>query len=148
MKLKLLYSASLLVLGIFCCEKETDYFRSFPPCDVCTAVKMINKNTKNTFYFDAQNTLTLRSLRNASSDSLTIRQNGVIIVNLPNFKQRKELDNKKQRTYYFESNSDQGLKTMRFTLTGDAQTPLIGSLLIDGAYNAKADSIDIYYKQK
>ncbi|MCF0074536.1 hypothetical protein LZD49_28890 [Dyadobacter sp. CY261] len=126
-----------------CRKDEFEVFnRVFPPCNVCTAVKMVNRKANVTTTFDSQMVQTLRNV----NDSLVIRQNGVVIVELANFKQRMDMTNRKKRKYYFQSVTSSGTKTIRFGLTGAADTPLVTSVVMDGEYNPAIDTVDIYYR--
>jgi hypothetical protein len=136
-----IWLGSLLMLSG--CESDLKFRSSFIPCEECTAVKMVNRQSRDTVYFDGKNTMTLRALMRPGHDSLTITRNGVVIVALPNF---KPMDDKKKRNMYFESRSSQGLKTMRFHLTDEVEFPLMTSQVIDGVYRVSADTVDVYYR--
>lgn len=140
------FGLGLLLLGSLigcdgCRKDEFEVFnRVFPPCDVCTAVKIVNTKSGSQVSLGD----TIQTLRNVA-DSLVIRRNGTAVVTLPNFKQ--DMANRKNRIYFFKSTSEAGVKSIRFRLTGSADTPLITSNLIDGQYSASKDTLDIYYNQ-
>lgn len=138
------FSLTTLVGCKQCKTGEPEIFEEiFPPCDVCVAVKVVNKKTNVVTLFDSQ---TVQTLRN-KNDSLMIRQNGVIAVQLANFKQRLDIANRELRVYYFQSITSSTTKTIRFTLTSSADTPLVTSVIMDGEYNAAIDTVDIYYRR-
>lgn len=138
----LVFSLATLISCDGCRKDEFEVLsRVFPPCDVCTAVRMENRKTNLVTTFDAQNVQTLRNV----GDSLVIKQNGIVVVALPNFKQKTE--DRKHRKYYFQSVSGSVTKTIRFVLTGSAETPLMTSRVMDGEYDPVTDTVNIYYRR-
>ncbi|MGV3600524.1 MAG: hypothetical protein ACO1N1_04920 [Dyadobacter fermentans] len=137
----LIFSMAALTSCDGCRKNEFEVFnRVFPRCDVCTAVRMVNRKTKVVTTFDAQNVQTLRNV----GDTLVIKRNGVVVVTLPNFKQNRA--DRKRRSYFFQSVSGSGAKSIRFVLTTSAETPLMTSRLMDGEYDPVTDTVDIYYR--
>ena len=135
----------LLFLGS-CEESDTKFRSSTTPCNKCEALKIVNKRTGNTIYFDEKNSMTLRAPMYEGHDSLIITRNGITEVALSNFKRLEAMDDKQSRNIYFKSVTEQGVKSMRFHYPKDADFFLITSQLLDGAYRADLDTLDIYYK--
>lgn len=122
---------------------DLDVFtRAFPPCDVCTAVRICNRKSGVETFYDSSSVQTLRNVH----DSLVIKQNGAVVTALPNLKQIME--DRKHRRYYFQSVNGSQIKTIRFSLIHSAETPLVTSLVIDGEYSPFIDTVDIYYRQR